>query len=176
MDKTLERLIEGNLQYRKTGTFTGDVSKQRRAQNATRQKPFAAIVTCSDSRVIPETIFGAGIGELFVVRTAGNVIGTAELASLTYAVAHLGVRVVIVMGHTGCGAIDAALNGEFEGAVGAITRPIKEAIGKESTPDQACVKNVQSGVITLKKALDQNNVSILGMVYDIVSGTVKVLE
>ena len=129
MKKTnMRRLMDANRRYIDSGVFSGDISSVRRQSNAHGQKPYAVIITCSDSRVIPEAIYDAGIGELFVVRTAGNTIGDSEFASVEYAVDHLHADTVIVMGHTCCGAVNAALHGEFEGAVGVITRRIKEAI------------------------------------------------
>ena len=74
MNETIERLLKGNRDYVSSGAYAGDVSAYRRAENAAGQKPYAVVVTCSDSRVVPEAIFSAGIGELFVIRTAGNVI------------------------------------------------------------------------------------------------------
>ncbi|MBQ7599669.1 MAG: hypothetical protein IJU57_03240 [Clostridia bacterium] len=84
------------------------MSEERRKANANGQKPRAVIVTCSDSRVVPEAVFSCGIGELFVIRTAGNVIGVSELASVEYVVDHLGTDTVVVLGHTACGAVRAA--------------------------------------------------------------------
>lgn len=176
MNKITERLIEGNQKYLATEAFAGDVSAKRREANKAGQKPYAVIVTCSDSRVIPETVFSAGIGELFVVRTAGNVIGEAELASIDYAVEHLKAGCVVVMGHTGCGAVKAALSGEFEDPVGVITRQIKKAIGNTTDPDKACELNVLQGVSFLKTVLDGTGVVVTGAVYDIVSGKVRFIS
>ncbi len=175
MNETIERLLKGNRDYASSGAYAGDVSAQRRAENAAGQKPYAVVVTCSDSRVVPEAIFSAGIGELFVIRTAGNVIGESELASLVYAVAHLRVPTVLVLGHTDCGAVHAALCGEFGGAVGVITRRIKRAMGEETDPRAACEKNVRDGVETIKKAFGGEGLTVAGAVYDIVSGAVELL-
>ena len=175
MNETLKNLLNGNREYIATGSFSGDVSASRRAENAAAQKPRAAIVTCSDSRVIPEVVFSAGTGELFVVRTAGNVIGAHEFASLEYAIDHLHVETVIVMGHTGCGAVKAAIRGETEGAVGVITKQIRDAIGSETEPVKACALNVRQGVEMLKKRIDGDNVAVAGAVYDILSGEVKLI-
>ena len=90
------------------------------------QSPYAIIVTCSDSRVIPENIFSAGIGELFVIRLAGNIIDDHQLGSIEYAAGHLGCRLVVVLGHTHCGAVDAAINSEPAGYIRCITDEIKE--------------------------------------------------
>jgi carbonic anhydrase len=175
MKETVKKLVYANHKYVTTGKLTGKVSARIRQENADGQKPWAVIITCSDSRVIPEAVFSAGLGELFVVRTAGNVIGEAELGSVEYAVDHLHVDTVIVMGHTGCGAVNAALHGEYAGAVGVITRRIKEAVGEESDPYRACRLNVLSGVSTLKKELN-GKVTVKGAIYDIVSGQVAFLD
>lgn len=87
---------------------------------------------CFDSRVIPEHIFSAGIGELFVIRLAGNVIDDHQLGSIEYAAGHLGCKLVVVLGHTHCGAVDAAIHHQPEGYIKYITDEIKKAIGDET--------------------------------------------
>ena len=95
------RLAAGNLKYLNAESGNGDISRRvRLATWAKGQSPYAIIVTCSDSRVIPESIFSAGIGELFVIRLAGNVIDDQQLGSIEYAAGHLGCRLVVVLGHT----------------------------------------------------------------------------
>lgn len=95
------------------------------------QKPYAVIVSCSDSRVIPECIFSAGIGDLFVIRVAGNVIDKYQLGSIEYAAEHLCCKLVVVLGHTQCGAVGAA-KGKCGGFVGFITDEIRRAVGTET--------------------------------------------
>lgn len=115
--EALERLILGNEAYLK-GENIGDISEERRRDTGENgQKPYAVIITCSDSRVPPEHIFSAGVGDLFVVRTAGNVIGDFELGSIEYGVAHLGAKVILVLGHNHCGAVAAAIEGSGEGYI-----------------------------------------------------------
>lgn len=176
MREIIDRLLDANRKYVSTGAYLGDVSAQRRKENGSGQRPGAVVMTCSDSRVVPEAIFSAGLGELFVIRTAGNVAGDSELASLEYAVEHLHVLTVVVLGHTGCGAVQAALCGEFGGAVGLITRPIKSAIGEETDPNKACEMNVREGVRTIREALGREDVTVVGAIYDIVSGKVGLLD
>ena len=176
MSIMIDRLLDANKKYVSTGAYAGDVSAERRRENEAGQKPYAVVITCSDSRVVPEAIFSAGLGELFVIRTAGNVMGVSELASLEYAVEHLHALTVVVLGHTGCGAVHAALCGEFGGAVGAITRRIKSAIGEETDPNKACELNVREGVKTIKEALGRDDVTVVGAIYDIVSGKVGLLN
>ena len=175
MNELIKRLTDANKRYISTGEFSGNVSAERRTENASGQKPYAVVITCSDSRVIPEAVFSAGLGELFVIRTAGNVIGDSEMASLEYAVGHLKVHTAVVLGHTGCGAVNAALHGEFEGAVGVVTRRIKSAAGSETDPDKVCELNVMDGVGTIRKAFGSEDLNVIGAVYDILSGEVRFL-
>ena len=107
-EESLAKLKTGAAAYAASGAFSGDVSEAVRQRTAEGQHPFATVVTCSDSRVIPEAIFSCGIGDIFVIRTAGSVIGAHELASIEYAAHHLHVPLTVVLGHTHCGAVGAA--------------------------------------------------------------------
>ena len=167
------KLIEGNERYVKNGKSQGDFSESRRDALSAGQKPFAAVLACADSRVIPEIVFDRGLGDLFVVRCAGNVVGDVELASLEYAVLHLGVKTVVVLGHTNCGAVGAAIHGEFEGNIGVITRKIRKIIGDEKDTLVACKANVLSGAAYLRATLPAE---IVPAVYDIKSGKVIFLD
>lgn len=107
------RLVEGNRRYLNARSCSGDISPSIRLRTFTEgQSPFATVFTCSDSRVIPEAIFDSGIGDLFVVRTAGNTLSDSALGSVEYAVRHLGCPLVLVLGHTGCGAVTSAIEEE----------------------------------------------------------------
>ena len=173
--EALKRLQDGNERYLTAATPAGDVSKARREETTQNgQHPYAVIVTCSDSRVIPESVFSAGIGELFVVRSAGNTIGAGELGSVEYAVGHLGCPLTVVMGHTHCGAVDAAMHGGGEGHVKPITDEIQKAIGNEPDADRACVLNVRQSVSILRRELPEG-AEILGAVYHIDDGRVEFL-
>ena len=172
-NEVIRQLNQANENYVKTGRFCGDVSASVRNATVSRQKPYAVIVTCSDSRVIPEAIFCAGLGELFVIRVAGNVIDATELASIEYAVLHLGVRTVVVLGHTHCGAVGAALHGEFDGKTGRITRMIKDAVGDEKDECAASRKNAFAGVKTIRENFDIPDLTVAAAIYDIESGKVE---
>lgn len=153
----LTRLKEGNKKYLSSAAPDADISAKKReytAQNG--QAPYATVITCSDSRVIPEAIFSAGIGELFVIRTAGNTVGNTELASIEYAVSHLKTPLVLVLAHTGCGAVGAALNKEGHGFIKQITDVIETALNGETDPEKACIKNAlhSAGVIKEKLGID----------------------
>lgn len=109
-DDQIDRLCEGNEHFREAVLC----NEANRVALETGQAPFAAILTCADSRVAPEIVFNRGRGEVFVVRVAGNVANSSSIASLEYAVAHLGVRLIVVMGHEACGAVGASIAGNDE--------------------------------------------------------------
>lgn len=113
--KILKRLECGNKRFMKDELRNQNQdSKQRKKWNKT-QEPFAIVLSCADSRVVPELAFDTGLGELFVVRVAGNVANTDSIASIEYAVAVLGCRLIVVLGHEGCGAVGAAMDGQDMG-------------------------------------------------------------
>lgn len=148
-DAALRRLVEGNRIYVEALDHERDLSPERIAdlfENG--QRPFACVITCADSRVVPEHIFMTGLGELFVIRVAGNVVGPIELASAVYACEHLHTRLLLVLGHTHCGAIKAALDGE-EGSVAAITERIAAALGDVRDPCEASVANARAAAAEL---------------------------
>lgn len=148
-DAALRRLVEGNRIYVEALDHERDLSPERIAdlfENG--QRPFACVITCADSRVVPEHIFMTGLGELFVIRVAGNVVGPIELASAVYACEHLHTRLLLVLGHTHCGAIKAALDGEA-GPVAAITERIAAAFGDVRDPYEASVANARAAAAEL---------------------------
>ncbi len=176
----IQRLAEGNRRYLAASAAGGDVSPSvRRKTAAEGQRPYAIVVACSDSRVIPESIFSAGIGELFVIRVAGNVLDNHQLGSIEYAAAHLHCRLILVLGHTGCGAVSAALNGGGDGFIRYITDEILAAVGQERDPDAACCLNVEHAVgiirreFALHPEIPSADLDILGAVYDIATGEVR---
>ncbi len=109
--EALERLLEGNARFAQTHSTHPRLEPDRRARLLEGQQPFAVILGCSDSRVPPELIFDQGLGDLFVVRTAGHVLGRAVLESVEYAVSHLETALVLVLAHSDCGAVKAAVSG-----------------------------------------------------------------
>ena len=171
-DNIRVRLEAGNKKYIEI------VDKRRLKATADNgQQPFAIVVCCSDSRVIPEQIFGAEIGDIFVIRVAGNVLDRHQLGSIEYAAGHLNCNHIIVLGHTGCGAVTAALSGGGDGFIQYITDDILEAVGSERDPYKACCMNVEHSVERLRKEFDEHpeigGVVIEGAVYDIRSGEVQ---
>ena len=115
-DEALARLLEGNARFLRSEPRCTHTPRQVLADLARGQRPFATILGCSDSRVPPELIFDAGFGELFIIRVAGNVIAPAVAGSMQYAGTHLQTQLFIVLGHEGCGAVQAALAAKSEGA------------------------------------------------------------
>jgi carbonic anhydrase len=103
----IEKLIAGNKRFLEEKTIHPHQNKKSVLENQNEQHPFAVIVTCSDSRVAPEILFDQGIGDLFVIRNAGNLISDIDMGSIEYAVEHLDVKLIVVLGHTECGAIKA---------------------------------------------------------------------
>ncbi|MFV0381948.1 MAG: carbonic anhydrase [Breznakia sp.] len=138
--QALEKLKNGNRIYLNTTQNLADISPASRHQNSTSQQPYALVLSCSDSRVPPEHIFQAGIGELFVIRTAGNVVGDFTLGSMEYAITSLHVPLIIIMGHSHCGAVKAALNSEGVGYMKKVVDEVKQGI-KETHDKKAAVYN-----------------------------------
>lgn len=187
--EALERLLAGNRRYVTAMHIHPDQTPARRQELVAGQTPFAAILSCSDSRVVPEIIFDQGLGHLFVVRVAGNIVDNATLGSLEYAVRHLGVPLVLVMGHTGCGAVTAAVeSAEDEGQIRTLIAAIQPAVAlarNEPGPlvDNAVRANVRLAVRRLEDAapvlapcVALGQVMIAGGVYDLRSGAVDLLD
>ena len=177
----LKRLRAGNQAYLDAVCAKGDISPAIRRKTCQEgQHPYAVIVTCSDSRVIPESIFCAGIGELFVIRIAGNVMDDHQLGSVEYAVQHLGCRLILVMGHTHCGAVDAAIHhAPEEGYIKFITDEIKRAIGEETDEEKASRLNVANSVRRIescpgiRQTEENGGLKVAGALYHLESGEVE---
>ena len=177
-EQALAKLRKGNERYIGARTGSGDISLARRIETfRSGQRPYAVIVSCSDSRVIPESIFNAGIGELFTIRVAGNVMDDHQLGSVEYAAEHLGCRLIVVLGHNGCGAVDAAMNHDPSGYIKFITDEIREAIGSETDEYEACRKNVLHSVKTIESSLEihkeeERGLKVIGAMYRLEDGRV----
>ncbi len=133
-DQALQALIDGNQRFSKDKSLHLDRTSERRQELISSQAPFAAIVGCSDSRVAPEIIFDQGIGDLFIVRVAGNVVGPLELDSIEYSAIYLHSSVIMVMGHENCGAIKAVLAGTTKDieSVAELIQPAADATEDEN--------------------------------------------
>ncbi len=184
----LAKLLAGNQRYAAAHVGSPHPYAQQRVDCATDQHPFAVIVACSDSRVAPEIVFDQGLGELFVIRTAGNLVDDLALGSIEYAVEHLGVRLVLVVGHERCGAVTAAVDGAHtSGHVRTLVQAIKPAIRTtpESTahPLEAAIaanaRAVADKIRRSRPALSQlahAEVTIASARYDLDTGVVTPLE
>ena len=140
-EATLQSMLRGNEEFRTHSRNLASLSAAIRHKTAHEgQHPYAVVVCCADSRVPAEHIFTAGIGDLFVIRNAGNLMTPAALGSVEYAVAHLHVPLVLVMGHRGCGAVAAAMMDHLElGALGDLIDQVdrgESARRLEVTPDR----------------------------------------
>src|SRR5215204_1003109 len=153
-DEALARLIEGNQRFLRAETRTTAFRRETLADLAKAQRPYATVLGCSDSRVPPEWVFDAGLGELFVVRVAGNVLSPEVAGSLQYAGAHLRTPLFVVLGHEGCGAVEAATQMKYQG-VRQLSRiqllvdsilPALEDVDPELPPPQRLTKAVESNV------------------------------
>jgi carbonic anhydrase len=184
----LERLKEGNLRFTSNSVTRRDWSAKVSA-TASGQFPFAAILGCMDSRVPIEIVFDQGIGDVFSVRVAGNVVNDDELGSLEYAV-KVGTKLIVVLGHTSCGAVKGAIDGaELGNLTGLLAKihPAVAAAGCSNAKDEACVtkvaeKNVLQSMreirersAYLKKYLGEGKVGLMGGIYDVTTGKVTFL-
>lgn len=178
-DEALRRLKIGNEKYLGCTVSDADISPAKRKDSCENgQAPYAVIVACSDSRVIPESIFSAGIGEIFVIRVAGNVMDDHQLGSIEYAAEHLGIRLVVVLGHDHCGAVDAAINHAPDGYIKFITDEIRLAIGDEQDDYKACCLNVKRSVEVIESSLEihreeEHGLRVIGALYRLSDGRVE---
>lgn len=181
-ETALNRLMAGNKEYLIAKEGKGDISEEIRIlTHEYGQKPYAIVIACSDSRVIPEKIFMVGIGEIFTIRVAGNVIGDFELGSIEYAAGHLGVKLIMVMGHSRCGAVDAAIHNAGHDSIVHITDEIRRAIGTETDPICCEKKNIFHSMERIKKSpllqtsINDGSLKIVGTYYHTRSGKVEIL-
>lgn len=196
-DQALARLVEGNRRFVADQQPVSDLSTKRRLAIARSQTPFAALVGCADSRVGPEHLFGAGLGELFIVRTAGNYVDDAGFGSLAYSIAALGVSLIVVMGHERCGAVDAATklvttNAQLPPSLNRMVGPILPAVidawatlpADGDLTDHAIHVNVRHVVKGLRESSDPiiaeplraGRVKVVGGYYDLDSGAVHFFD
>jgi carbonic anhydrase len=188
--EAISKLKEGNGRYTSGNLQHPGQTAERRTELAKTQHPFAVIVSCSDSRVPPEIVFDQGLGDLFIVRVAGNVINDEGLGSIEYAVDHLGSRLIVVLGHQRCGAVQAAKEtiaakgkapGHIESLVTAI-KPAVEATAKKDleTTVKANVNHVvgelRSSTPILKTKVDADQIEVIGGYYSLDTGAVSFVE
>jgi carbonic anhydrase len=189
-DEALKKLLDSN-QHCVSGKLTQRDIVARRSELVKGQHPSAVILSCSDSRIPPELIFDQGFGDIFVVRVAGNVTDAVTLGSIEYAVEHLNVPLIIVMGHDKCGAVSAAVQGGApEGNIHSIVEKISPSVGKAKAAgktgddllDAAIIENVRSVTAGLtrdssiiKHLVEEKKVKIVPAKYNLASGKVELL-
>ena len=147
--------------------------KDRRDELVKGQHPETLVITCSDSRVIPELIFNSSLGDLFVIRTAGNVINEGELATVEYAIEHLKVKRIVVLGHTHCGAVHATIKNEKGQYLDPILNRIRKNIGDISDEYLASKENAFKEANYIKEKFPQYEGIIESMIYDIEESTIQ---
>jgi carbonic anhydrase len=195
-DQSLARLQQGNRDFLAGKIRPASTDKDRRLQLARTQTPFAVLVGCSDSRVPPELLFGSGLGELFIVRNAGNTVDTVALGSIEYGALVLGAPLIVVLGHERCGAVDAAVhvveeNKTYPGSIGRMVEPIIPAVLRARTGgklrgaallDEAVRQNVLRVVDRLRESeptliepMRAGKLKVVGARYDLDDGRVEFL-
>lgn len=185
-------LIEGNIRYATGNVRKKDISNEKRQCLYKKgQFPFAVILCCSDSRVACEIVFDQGLGDLFVVRVAGNIADSIEIASVEYAVEALNTSLIVVMGHNKCGAVEAALSDEKpNGSIGLIVNKIKpflqkvclQGVSDELITERVENENIKNSVEELKKSpiirklLCEGKIEVLGAKYCMETGKVEFFD
>lgn len=188
-DSALQRLAEGNKRFVSGNLLHPDWSSHRRAEVATSQHPIAVILACADSRVAPEIVFDQGIGNLFVLRNAGNVLDDHTIGSIEYAIEHLGTPLIVVVGHQRCGAVSAAVKGgELPGHIHSLVDAIAPGIEKSLTQpgdkiDNAVRANANhvAGLLRhtgpiIGEAVQAGKVRVVAARYDLESGAIEILQ
>ena len=185
--KALEKLKEGHRNFCKDKPEHQKQNTSRRAELAAGQEPFAVVLSCADSRVVPELVFDVGLGEIFVVRVAGNIANTSSIASIEYAIQHLNpkVNLVVVLGHEGCGAVKAALGGGDCGHhLNMLLAHLQPAVSQASGKTEAAklVSTVKKNAkLTAKKLaeaskpFERKSLEIVPAYYNLASGKVDFL-
>lgn len=195
-DDALTLLVEGNNRWVAGATQHPNADSEQRSKQAAGQTPAVTVLTCADSRIPVERVFDRGVGEIFTVRVAGNVTGDREIGTIEYGLGHLHTRLLVVMGHTKCGAvkacIDGAHNGALHGSVRELVASIEPAVdrARRNNPEAdanelvnlAVKENIWQGVYNLMNGSDEirtlvskGEVKIVGALYDIQSGKVEFL-
>ena len=188
-EEAIAALKAGNADYLE-GTATMNVSDELRDDLATNgQFPHTVVITCSDSRVAPELLFNSSLGEIFVIRTAGNVVDDFEIGSVEYAADHLGSPLVVVLGHSHCGAVGAAVEGHAEGYIESIVHEIEPSVEeakKTASGDEVAAVaenlNIENSIENLRQSDILKNLEkegkckIVGAKYDIETGAVTFLD
>jgi carbonic anhydrase len=184
-DAAIKRLVEGNKRFVEGKRLNPNQSRLRLQETAEAQYPFAAILGCADSRVPAEIVFDQGLGDLFVVRVAGNVAAQEAIGSLEFATAVLGAQTIVVLGHAKCGAVSAAIKGDpLPGRIGIFVEEIKPAVERVrkkagNIEENAIIANVQYQVARLAESstilaslIKEGKLKIVGGHYDLAQGKI----
>jgi len=187
-DDALKRLLEGNQRFMKEKRQTPNQSRLRLQEVAAAQYPFASILGCADSRVPAEIVFDQGLGDLFVVRLAGNVVSPTATGSLEFAASVLGSQLIVVLGHERCGAVQAALKSDLlPGRIGTFVEDIKPALNRikaqsNDAVNDAVVANIRYQVELLRdtssiltQLIEDSKLKIVGGRYDLDTGAVTLV-
>lgn len=189
-DDALRRLLEGNARYLRGDLRHGEGLAEQRLASAAGQHPFAAVLGCSDSRVPPQLVFDQGPGDLFTTRVAGNVATDGVVGTLEYAVEHLDVPLILVLGHTSCGAVSACMRGcdaPADGHLGVLFEAIEPAVERARvTPGdplenavrfhvENVVRQLRASEPALAPRVRAGTLQVVGAVYDLQSGAVTLL-
>jgi carbonic anhydrase len=185
-EMALQRLMDGNRRFAENGmtSFNEDLEILK-ARTVAQQQPFAAVLSCADSRVPVELIFDQSIGHVFVTRVAGNIASGPMIASLEYAIAVLGTPVIMVLGHANCGAVKAAIEAKpVPGQISALFPYIRSAVDQAGADLEAAIKanaKFQAGVLrhsspVLAEHIKQNRLKIAAAYYDLATGRVSLLD
>src|SRR6516165_10441389 len=185
-EAALQQLIDGNRRFAEghLTSFAEDLDILK-AKTVEKQEPFAAVLSCADSRVPVELIFDQSIGHLFVTRVAGNIATSELIASLEYGVAVLGTKAIMVLGHANCGAVKASIEAKaVPGQISALYRDIRPAIDQAGSDLEAAIKanaRIQAALLrqaspVLAKQIKQNRLKIVAAHYDLTSGNVILLD
>ncbi len=187
--QALQNLLEGNKRYIDSSLTHPHQDSVRRQSLSGGQQPFAIVLTCSDSRVPPEIIFDQGLGDLFVIRVAGNIVDDIALGSIEYAAAHLHTPLLMVMGHTKCGAVTATVSGVgVEGHIANIVNKIKPVVNetrnKQGDPVTNAVFALANSVAdqltssepVLADLVQSGRLQVVPSVYDVDSGKVEIVS
>jgi carbonic anhydrase len=188
VEEAVTRLMEGNRRFTAGKAVHPHQSAERRQEVAKGQKPFAVVIGCSDSRIPPEILFDQGIGDIFVIRVAGNIVDDIGLGSVEYAVDHLGSPLVLVLGHGKCGAVSATVQGgEAHGHIGSIVNTIlpavKTAKGQPGDVTENAIREnaklvalrIASAEPMLAGMVREGKIGVLPAYYNIETGVVEIL-
>ena len=191
-DESLLKLLEGNKRFISGQLTTKDCSTEKRQELTNGQHPFATVLSCSDSRVAPEVIFDEGLGDVFIVRVAGNVVEPTTLGSIEYGAEHLHTPLLVILGHESCGAVKATLEakGKPEGNIGAIIKKIMPAVNTakkaKKGPDETLnlavqenIKNTYKDIMkskVVKELVHEGKLKVVAAEYYLGTGKVELID